>query len=218
MTEIDLQQAIADLDRVFHHEGDFQHALAWHLHQQYSDARLRLERRFTGAEFPGTANSVYIDIWIERGGVTVPIELKYKPDIFRGDWGDESFDIRRHSAQDVSRFDFVKDIARIETVLNQSESECGAVVLLTNDHLYWQSPTRDNVVDYEFRIHDGKVLEGTLSWSEDAGSGTVGQNRNHPIELNGTYKLHWQDYEYNIPSEAEGSVDYRYLLVKIEDS
>lgn len=216
MATVDLRSAIGNLNRVFHHEADFQHALAWHLHQQYPDARLRLERRSVGEEFPGTTDDVYIDIWIELGETTIPVELKYKSDSFRGDWGDESFDLRRHSAQDVSRYDFISDIARIETVVDAEGCESGAVILLTNDHLYWQPPTRDDVVDYEFRLTDGKVVEGELSWSEDVGEGTVGKKRNHPIVLDGTYELGWQDYEYDIPSNPEGSDEFRYLLVEVE--
>jgi hypothetical protein len=209
-------ESIRELNRVFHHEADFQHELAWHLHQQYPDARLRLERRFPGEEFPGSTDDVYIDIWLELDGDAIPIELKYKPDTFRGEWGDESFDLRRHSAQDVARYDFVSDIARIETVVDAEECEHGAVILLTNDHPYWQPPTRDDVVDYEFRLNKGKVLEGELSWAEDVGDGTVGKKRDQPIILDGTYELDWRDYNYNIPSDPEESHHFRYLFVEVE--
>lgn len=211
-----LEKAIDDLNRVFHHEADFQHALAWQFHQQHSDARLRLERRFAGEEFPGSPGEVYIDIWIEKADIAIPVELKYKPDAFHGKWGDESFDLRRHSAQDVSRFDFINDIARIETVVDTQDCEQGAVILLTNDHLYWQPPTRNDVVDYEFRINEGKILEGKLSWSEDVGEGTVGQKRDQPIKLDKTYELNWRDYEYTIPADPDGSNEFRYLLVEVE--
>lgn len=216
MVDRTLVEAIEDLSRVFHHEADFQHALAWHLHQQYPDARLRLERRFEAKEFPGSMGAVYIDIWVELNEATIPVELKYKPDNFRGEWGDESFNLRRHSAQDISRYDFISDIARIETVVDSYECEYGAAVLLTNDHLYWQPPTRDDVVDYEFRINDGKILRGELSWSENVGDGTTGKKRNRPIALNGTYELNWRNYEYTIPLDPEGSDDFRYLFVKVE--
>lgn len=139
-----------------------------------------------------------------------------KPDAFRGDWGDESFNLRRHSAQDVSRYDFISDIARIETVVDAEDCDSGVVVLLTNDHLYWDPATRDDVVDYEFRLTEGKVLEGKLSWGEDVGDGTVGKKRDHPIILDGRYELRWRDYEYRIPSNLEGSDEFRYLVVEVE--
>lgn len=211
----DLVDVIEELNRVFHHEADFQHALAWNLHQQYPEARLRLERRFFGEDFLGSTDDVYIDIWIELDGDRLPVELKYKPDVLSGEWGNESFELRRHSAQDVSRYDFISDIKRIETVVDTQECESGAVVLLTNDHLYWQPPTRDDVVDYEFRLTDGKVLEGELSWTDDVGEGTVGKKRNHAIVLDGTYELNWRKYDYDIPSDPEGSDDFRYLLVSV---
>lgn len=216
MAGLNLRHVIENLDRIFHHEADFQHALAWHLHQEYPEARLRLERRFAGSDFPGSTDDVYIDIWIEIDGETIPVELKYKPDALEGKWGDESFDLRRHSAQDVSRFDFIDDIARIETLVQASECERGVVILLTNDHLYWQEPTRDDVVDYEFRLTDGKTLEGTLTWAEDVGAGTVGNKRDRTLSLDGAYELDWERYEYEIPSDPEGSAEFRYLLLNIE--
>lgn len=216
MATIGLRNHIESLSRVFHHEADFQHALAWHLHHQYPDSRLRLERRFSGAGFPGQADNVYIDIWIELDETSIPVEIKYKPHEFRGEWRGESFDLRRHSAQDVSRYDFISDIARIETVVDAEDCESGAAVLLTNDHLYWQSPTRDNVVDYEFRLTDRKALDGELSWAENVGEGTVGKTRDQPISLNGTYELDWRDYEYDIPSNPEENDEFRYLLVEVE--
>jgi len=216
MVPLDLRDAIEDLNRIFHHEADLQHALAWYLHQQYPNARLRLERRFAGEEFPGSTDDVYLDIWLELNDATIPIELKYKTAKLSGDWEDESFNLRRHSAQDVSRYDFINDIARIETVMDAEECEYGIVLLLTNDHLYWQPPTRNNVVDYEFRLTNGKVLEDELSWNEDVGEGTVGKKREDPIILDGAYELDWRDYEYSIPSNSKGNDEFRYLLVEVE--
>lgn len=217
MTTIDLRNRIEDLNRIFHHEADFQHELTWYLHQQFpDDGRFRLERRFAGEEFPGETDDVYIDIWIEVDGTSIPVEIKYKSHELRGEWGTESFDLRRHSAQDVSRYDFISDIARIESIVGDGQCETGAVVLLTNDHLYWQPPTRDDVVDYEFRLTDGKMLEGELSWTENVGAGTVGKKRDQPITLDGTYELDWRDYEYDIPSNPEGKGKFRYLLVEVE--
>lgn len=215
MSIVDIEETVEDLDRVFHHEADFQHELAWHLHQRYSDTRVRLERRVTGADFPGSTEDVYIDIWVEDDEHVVPVELKYKPDVFHGSWNGEQLELRRHSAHDVSRFDFTDDIARIETVVEATGCEYGVVVLLTNDHLYWQPPTRDDVMDYDFRIHDGKTLEGELTWHDDVSAGTVAQKRDRPIELDGTYELDWQDYQYSIPSDPDENTEFRYLLVEV---
>lgn len=215
MAEMDIEQTIQKLNRVFHHEADFQHELAWQFRQQHPDTRLRLERRVAGTNFSGSTDDAYIDVWVDGDDAPVPIELKYKPHEFEGQWGDEPFELRRHSAQDVSRFDFIDDIARIESVVANSNCEYGLVVLLTNDHLYWKPPTRDDVVDAEFRLHDGRTLEGTLSWADDVGAGTVAQKRDRPIELSGTYELEWQDYEYDIPPGPEQHTDFRYLLVRV---
>ena len=48
--------ALARVRPLFHSEADFQHALAWLIHQRHSDARIRLEYRVFGLE------PVYLDL------------------------------------------------------------------------------------------------------------------------------------------------------------
>lgn len=215
MSNPSISEAIDKLDRVFHQKADFQHELAWQLHQSHPESRVRLERRVTNNDLPGSTGDACVDVWVDGAEATVPIELKYKPHKFEGRWGVEQFELRRHSAQDVSRFDFIDDIARLESLVAASPIDYGVAILLTNDHLYWEPPTRDDVVDAEFRIHDGRTLEGTLSWADEVGAGTVTQKRDRPIELSDTYELKWQDYEYDIPSDPKLHTEFRYLLVRV---
>jgi len=58
---------------VFHSEADFQHALAWKIHEECPDYNIRLENRkvVNGKE-------IYFDIFIFKDAEMIPIELKYK--------------------------------------------------------------------------------------------------------------------------------------------
>lgn len=110
--------------------------MAWQLHRQHPISRGRLERRVAGSDLSGSTEDAYVDVWIDGVDATIPVELKYKPHEFDGWWDDEPFELPRHSAQDVSRFNFIDDIARLESLVAESPIEYGVAILLTNDHLY----------------------------------------------------------------------------------
>ena len=93
---------------IFHSEADFQFALAWELQQQYPDASLRLEYA------PPDDRQKHIDILMRVGDDIYPIELKYKTAAFRAVVNGEQYSLTDHSAQDLGKYDFVKDICRIE--------------------------------------------------------------------------------------------------------
>lgn len=101
--------------------------------------------------------------------------------------GDETFDLQNQGPEPVRQFDFADDLARVESLVAESECNYAVVVMLTIDHLYWQPPTREDVIDAEFRIHGGWRLAGTVTCSDDVGVGTVAQKRDRPIELCGAY-------------------------------
>jgi hypothetical protein len=61
--------ALAATRPLFHSEADFQHAFAWQLHQQYPDARIRLETL--------ARSGVRLDVFAVIGSRRVAIELKY---------------------------------------------------------------------------------------------------------------------------------------------
>jgi len=105
--------ALAAKRPVFHSEADFQHAFAWEIHQHLPDAYVRLEYR--PALLPTRA---YVDVWVVDGNQTLAIELKYKtaPLSVQLDDG-EKFDLMSQGAQDLGRYDFVRDLWRLEQVL-----------------------------------------------------------------------------------------------------
>ena len=86
----------------------------------------------------------------------------------------------------------------------------GYAVILTNDSAYWKSPTTETV-DAEFRMHEGRILNGELAWGTEAGAGTM-RKREKPIKLTGTYKLSWKDYS-QVSSTSYGK--FRYLFLEI---
>ena len=69
----DFFRALSASRPVFHSEADFQHALAWLIHQQSPESNIRLEYRP-----PWLDVRAYLDILIEDAAGMHAIELKYK--------------------------------------------------------------------------------------------------------------------------------------------
>ena len=180
-----LMNDLACVRPVFHSEKDFQLALGLCIRDAIPEGGIRMEYK------PFPAKPMYVDIWMPRIGVAM--ELKYKTRKLNLLCEGESFALRDHRAQEWGRYDFLKDIERLERLSALPNARAGFAVLLTNDASYWEYPDRHDTLDAAFRLHEGRTLTGTMAWSERAGPGTI-NGHEAPICLNGSYNVHWQDY------------------------
>ena len=191
---------------LFHSEADFQHALAWRIHELCPNCSIRLEMRP-----PHTENRVYLDIWV-TGQRATAIELKYKTRGLRATVDGEAFELRDQSAQNFGRYDFLKDVQRLEQVISGSRGVAGYALLLTNDSAYWRPPRDPAPADASFRLHHGSVVAGPLDWAPRRLKGTMSGSR-PPLSIHGPYRLLWRDYSAPV-SGPYGKL--RYLLVTVE--
>ncbi len=206
---IDIHATMAQLAKsrpLFHSEADFQHALAWRLREDHPQLAIRLEYRPAHLTQRG-----YIDVWAADGHEVVAIELKYKTRSLQATANGESFDLLDQSAQDLGRYDTLKDMQRLEQVVAAVPNSSGFVLLLTNDRSYWTASTRQDTADAHFRLHEGRLLTGQLSWGDAASAGTR-HTRESNLLLSGSYELKWRDYS-TIKSGAYGT--FRYVLVNV---
>jgi hypothetical protein len=174
--------------RLFHSEADFQHELAWGLRERFSDYDFRFERPWDGLN-----RRIYVDLWVEdpAGGVTV-IELKYKTAALTvREYAEEAFDLKDQRAQDVGRYDFIKDIWRLEQMSEQIDQFAGFALIMTNDPKYWSEYS--GTYHDDFQLPGGRRLEGRLAWSEKAAEGSL-SGRARVLELNGRYRVEWSGY------------------------
>lgn len=191
---------------VFHSEADFQHAFAWEIHRHLPMASVRLE-------LPVRVKNrfLHIDIWVVSQDVILAIELKYKTRALSIKIGNEQYHLKNQGAQDLGRYDFLKDVQRLEQVSTQYQNFIGYAIFLTNDRSYWSKSTNSNTADADFRLHSGRVIEGVLAWGETASDGTK-RKREKPIDLQGKYPLQWQDYSHPC-SDRHGK--FRILMVNV---
>jgi hypothetical protein len=201
----DVMLQLAQERPLFHAEADFQHALAWKLHERHPSASIRLEHPLAKME-----RRAYVDIRISDSGRTYLLELKYKTRRLDLELKGEQYHLRDQAAQDLGRYDFLKDIERLEHAVT-SPVEGGWAIFLTNDSSYW-APLRNSEFAYaSFALCEGRALNGRLEWGAQASPGTR-RGREAPIVLSGTYALSWR--EYSVLGQA-GYSRFRYLCVPI---
>ncbi|HEV2236293.1 MAG TPA: hypothetical protein VGR57_06485, partial [Ktedonobacterales bacterium] len=195
--------SLARVRPIFHSEADFQHALAWHLHERWPAARIRLEYR------PFAAEKVYLDLWFALGEHAWAIELKYTSRQIDVTRDGERFALITQGAQDILRYDYIKDITRVERIAQTHRNVDGLALLLTNDPVLWLPPTGRLNVDGQFKLNEGRKLLGVLDW--EAHTGGTKKGRETPHHLRGMYTAHWQDYS-EMPGQGASS-QFRFLAI-----
>lgn len=230
----DVERILAELSGerpVFHSEADFQLALAFKMQLMYPQLAIRLER----TEIIDN-KKLRIDVLAHQDGQTTLMELKYSTRRLRvrvhlTEDEYETYNILDQAAHDLCRYDFLKDIQRLEMLVERytrkGHDAVGYAILLTNDSAYWKEPARDEVIDYAFRLHEGRTIAAgeVLQWDERAGHGTK-KYREEPIVLRGDYTFRWRRYSNCLthprvkPFEDELTryAEFRYLLVRVPPS
>lgn len=189
---------------LFHSEADFQHELAWQLQSQGLVDKVRLELPVHTDK--GVMN---LDLLAVRGKERVAIELKYWKRALNLTLPDgERFALKNQGAHDISRYDFWKDVWRIETMIDEGQVDAGFALTLTNDPGYWR-PGRGGTIDAAFRLHPERAeVSGALAWEKHAGIGTT---RGRPdLHIRSSYQLSWHDYSLPDPQHP-----FRYMMLAV---
>lgn len=201
-----LMQNLARNRPVFHSEADFQHALAWEVHLQFPDALIRMER-----PVPSTLGVLYVDITVQVADQTFAFELKYKTRAAAVKIAGESFVLQDHGAQPLGRYDVLKDVTRLESLVEKSANIRGEVIFLTNDSAYWSEPRSTTDTSVAFSLHDGRLFSGRLEWAAKASEGTK-RKREDALELRGEYGLRWREYS---KIKSGDYSQFRYLVIEV---
>lgn len=153
-----------------------------------------------------------VDIWAEGPGNNeiIIFEVRNKTKKLSFSYNGTSYELKNHGAQDQGRYDFVKDIEKVEKAVSSRRNIKGYAILISNDPYYWDTPVKHDSVDRDFHINEGRVLRGILKWDSIASSGTT-KNREDSIKLNQSYVLSWRNYS-SVSNTKYGS--FRYLLVQ----
>ncbi|MBY8997410.1 MAG: hypothetical protein KGD60_06745 [Candidatus Thorarchaeota archaeon] len=187
-------ETIATKYEPFSQEVDFQYRFADEILEQYPGSHVFLEC----LPYP-SASSVRVDICVIYGDKRYLFELKYKV---------------RNQAVDLSCYDYVKDIRKIEKLNGMSKDFSGFAIFLTNRSIFWRGSDNTTSNYYPFQLKDGNELKGTLDWQGNREK--KGEGRQDPIQLDGRYRLKWTDYcKAPIQRCKKGNQKLRYLIVSI---
>ncbi len=191
---------------VFHSEADFQHALAWTIHQHDRLLRIRLELATRGE-----TGRMHLDLCVADAENKTAIELKYKTRGLQLAIDGEEFDLTNQVAHDVGSYEFLKDVERLEQIVSSRSDAEGYAILLTNDSAYWKAPRQPETLDADFRLFEGRTVAGELRWrpTDKKGSWTMSKP---PVSLRSSYLLRWADYSQ--PSKASYG-RFRYLIIQV---
>ena len=210
---------------IFHSEADFQHEFAIKLRDH--GFRVRLEKPYRSAKVTGKDKYVYLDIYLEYKKKRIGVELKYKTREKLGlKWDGEAFNLRSHHAQNLGRYDFIKDISRLHDLRDPKKTDLtidfGYAVLLTNDSAYYEYSKRCHEskfgTSFLLKSHDGNAVlkKGNLRWKQGYNIDSVGKLRNKAITLEKDYPLQWSP----VPDGSKGEnfkwlKEFQYLLVSV---
>lgn len=214
--ENDIREFIKQQEELLFNEFDFQMQLAIYLRMSNKyddvDSEYYMPTKNTDIlEGYDWDSNMRVDIVVRRGNEYVPIELKYvtkkvvrdKERFGRLIKGMEI--LRDQAAQDIRRYDFWKDVRRIELIKNIFPAvKNGFAVFLTNDLSYKKEP-RPNTVCSPFSMSGERIIGGgVIDWN-----GNPAASKNHKsFILEGEYKLLWD-------KTSMEDVQFDYTILKI---
>lgn len=162
-------------------------------------------------------NEMKVDIVVEKDGEFIPIELKYKTkaigkkkttkkkntkqDIKRfGEILKNVVVVKDQSAQNLAKYDFWKDVRRIELLEKRFKAVTGGLaIFLTNDPSYQREP-KENAMSYTHSIEGGEhgPIRNALS------------DERIQFRLRQNYTIEWSDdLDKNNPNQFE------YILLQV---
>ena len=221
MLEIDeIMKSLSKEKPVFYSEKDFQCLLGWQIKEKYPDMEVRSEVSIEKND----GKTEHLDLRISDVKGKIGIELKYITEKFKTTIDGDKFNLKNHAANDLRCYDILKDIQRLESYVNNGEIDKGYSIVLTNVKSLWCQKKQKKETYYDnFRISDGKTVEGKLCWkpningeiNEPARGTTKGRTKS--INLQGTYNLNWKEYSNNLSDEKESNKSglFKYLIVEV---
>lgn len=197
----DIDNFVGQQQELMFNEGDFQIQLAVYLRLtgHYDDVRVEycLPNGLAAKAGYDWDSNLYLDIVVRRGDSYCPVELKYPTkgvvkDARRfGSLIAQVQLLRNHGAQDIARYNFWKDVRRIEIIRRLfPKAKNGIAVMLTNDASYTR-PMRPGSAAVPFSMHHGHSIGGgTMDWQ-----GAPSVRKDHqPFHLDGSYSVKWTEH------------------------
>lgn len=183
---------------LLYNERDLQmHLAVWLKNQKNVYDDVEVEYYVPKSELKDCDSDLYLDIVIRKGDNYCPIELKYKTKEI--DLEISCFDekiknkvkvLKNQGAQNLGKYDFWKDIRRIELVYNRFEKvKGGLVIFLTNDKNYKKESRKDAYCS-QFDMTDGVTHNREKHWNNQ---NSRCSNKRKSFDVDRKYKTDWEE-------------------------
>ena len=192
----DVKQFLETNKELLFNERDLQMHLAAYLRQtsHYDDVDVEYYVPLSELKDYIWNNEIRIDILVRKGKEFLPIELKYKTQPvkkrlprFGEQVSDEIEVMKNQGAQDIGKYDFWKDVRRIEIVRNRFKAiKNGLAVFVTNDPTYTRRG-RETSNHIKFSMDEG-THDKQKHWLK-IDSACCRENPNFEVEKD--YPIHW---------------------------
>jgi hypothetical protein len=137
-----------------------------------------------------------IDMSVTHENIRIAIELKYKTKRASPTHHGEAFNLAQQAATPLGRYDYWRDVERLEYLRASEAADETWAILLTNDGGYWSAtPARGNGT--QFSSHDTRHVgpaDSPLAWISTLNTDSIGKARVPAIPITQTYQLDWADY------------------------
>ena len=200
MNKEELKKIIENLSikrPLFHSEADFQHELALLLGRERGQVDLRLERPYLE-----NVLKFFLDILVNTENEKIGIELKYVTNSFPQEDNGEMFNLKTHGNYGGSRFNFLKDVYRLDQLKERKEIFKGFAIILTNVKDFYSGKNYDNRFKHLYLYEGRKIKKGdVIKFVENT---TPKKFQPFKLENVNGYHLQWKPYgKYT---------DFKYLM------
>lgn len=209
----DIREFIIRQKELMFNELDFQIQLALFLRAsgRYDDVDVEYSLPKTIMSGYDWDSNLRIDIVVSRGGIYCPVELKYptrkvNKTIPRfGEDVPEAVVMKNQGAQDIVRYNFWKDVRRIEALRRRFDAVKGGIaVIMTNDSSYVRPVRPDSSCAPFSTAECHTVGPGTIDWQNMPAVRTD----HPPFTLDAGYTMHWDKIKID-------EIEFNYSIIRI---
>ena len=206
---IKAMNTLSKKEQIFHSEADFQFRLGWELKVIDNSLEIVMERPYSNF-----SKRVHIDLIIidTPNNKKYAIELKYATKFLKYTDKNDSYSLTNHNAQNQKRYDFYRDISRVEKLIQDKEINEGYTILLTND-LSYLLPHNGGASKLNFSDNHS-IAPGSYKL-DDTASETDKKGRTNPIKINQTISCNWKTYIDKLKGSKENQI-FKYLILQIK--
>lgn len=222
ITQVDIMNVLQNLAvsrPAFCSEADFQLSISWELKTYLAQHQNESYEIFLERRFEIDTKDCYVDICLESEEELYLIELKYKTirdTVLISNRLSSKHTLKEQAANDLGRYGYLKDIYRIEKILNgiSKPVKKGFAIILTNDSKYYKEPIKPlTTIDCTFRIHERTTplnpFVNPIAWTLKNGKPKWLTNNYSSFAIQHIPSFGWRSYSMQTNST------FKYLLTEI---